>query len=259
MACISLAGLSFCSDRYTFAAFLALVAATTAFAEQPLFISLNATHFIHLQHFATTCIASAFSISGTVLDLLLAPLLVAYGWQPVLLCMLAACVLMLPVMLVVLKVGPLAVGGGAPTPPTSPQARPLDSDAPASAPPLPAMHDDTSASGVVASDALRGGAFWALWASMFLHLIYGSFLTVHLQPLLRTMAAKDVVLASQVSALQFACAIAGKLSSGILLSLESPPKALLFCVAPLAFFASHFLVVDVSLMALLGVGRWLKV
>ena len=126
------------------------------------------------------------------------------------------------------------------------------------------------ASGISAREAFRGGTFWALWGATFLHLLYGSLLSGHLTTLLRTSAGLDVVAASAVTSVQFACAIAGKVLSGALLSLTARPAAsateavstaaartatrrsravrtLLFVLAPLAYASSHLLLVDVRI------------
>ena len=103
---------------------------------------------------------------------------------------------------------------------------------------------------------MRGGAFWALWLSLFLHLTYGSFLSGQLLTALRTGSRLDVRVASSINAVQFGCAVAGKLSSGVLLALPAAAlpyaRALLFVLAPAAYSGSHLLLLDVHLGELLA-------
>jgi len=113
--------------------------------------------------------------------------------------------------------------------------------------------------GITAAEAFRSATFHAMWGATFLHILYGSLLAVHLTTLLRTGAGLDVVHASAITSTQFVSGIVGKVSSGALLSLITPAanrrhpalgrliRLLLFIGAPLAYVASHLLLVNVDL------------
>ena len=304
-------------SRVVFFVLLVLLETATAFAEQPNFICLLATHFDALASFATATIASAFSVAGVLLPLLLSPVLASSGWRAVLFRAAGGCVVLLPFLHLFLKPGTLAVGGsnaashrdvgggstedGTAFKPSaaiaageqgvsSGQRAPFSEAAgcggttsvavggghscaateicgatvdvdggPASdkraaegAAPLPVAVDSRPLAphGTSASEAFRGAPFWALWAATFLHLLYGSLLSGHLTTALRMGAGCDVVTAASINAVQFSCAIGGKVASGVLLSLPSRRAVvlvrwLLFVIAPLVYTFSHLLLLDV--------------
>ena len=99
--------------------------------------------------------------------------------------------------------------------------------------------------GFSTAEALRSIPFWAMVAAMYLHMVYGATITSHLLTALRTDAGMSVTEAAEVMAVQFAFAVCSKLLTGALLTLHSPPRALLFIGAPIAYAASHFLLLDV--------------
>jgi hypothetical protein len=79
---------------------------------------------------------------------------------------------------------------------------------------------------------------------------------------LRTSCGQGVLAASAINAVQFVCAIVGKLLSGALLACEAPAarraiSRVLFVAAPLAFCTSHLVLFDVRLLPLLSgeIGR----
>lgn len=274
----------------SFCAVLVLLVSLTSFAEQPCFICLNATHFRVLVSFASSAVASAFSIAGALLPLLLAPLLASAGWRAALWALGAGCVALLPIMMLFLRPGTLAVGSSIRHLPAKADdtqdpgkgaiaASATSSSSTTTAETASAATTDV-AEGVSAAVAFRGSAFWALWSAMLLHLTYGSFLSGQLTTALRIGSHLDVVQASlalltpyfgpsplltpslelgavqaaRVNAVQFGCAIAGKLCSGTLLamphSVQPLARAILFVLAPLAYCGSHLLLVDVDLVRL---------
>jgi hypothetical protein len=230
-----------------FCTYLVLLLVVTSFCEQPVLVCLNASHFQQMQEVAIVCVSSAFSVSGTVLDLTLSPLLAARGWRAVVWVSVTLAAALLPVMFKVLRPGPLAVGG---------RHRSVTDDSGARATTVVRPLEETQAtSGVAVGEALRGGTFWCLWLAIYLHLTYGALLSAHLPTLLRTMGDLDIVAASQTSALQFGFAIGGKLLSGVLLSSQTvPPRKLLFLAAPVAYCASHLALVDIDIPSLLREG-----
>lgn len=72
---------------------------------------------------------------------------------------------------------------------------------------------------------------------------------------LRDGAGLDVTTAASINSVQFFCAIAGKLTSGVLLALPSEAmvysRAILFVMAPIAFCLSHLVLLQVDVGALL--------
>lgn len=253
--------LAMAPDGAVFAVTLTALVASTAFAEQPCFVCLNATHFVELLSFATSSVASAFSVAGVVLPLALSPLLVAHGWRAVLWALAACSAIALPPVHRYLMPGAIAVGGmrrRVVVQPTHAQGSAAGKAGGAGyASDTGGNAADDLPAGVPAAEALRTGAFWALYAAVGLHLMYGSFLSGHLTTVLRTGCGLDVVLASAINAVQFSCAIVGKLASGALLSLRSEQAQLavrfvLFVASPLAYCASHLLLLRVDTAALLG-------
>lgn len=267
--------------RSLFCVLLIALETVTAFAEQPNFVVLLSTHFDALASFATSTIASAFSIAGALLPLILSPIVASYGWRAAIAVAATSCVLLLPILHAQLKPGALLVGGAhagcAPTrkvtstnSATSPKPLATHSSdgAPSSAAAVtiarpggavPPLQLDAApspvaapafAGGTTAAAAYRSATFWALWLATFLHLLYGTLLSAHLTTALRTGAGRDVVSASAINSVQFGCAIFGKVASGVLLSLPSKHaerwvRWSLFLIAPLLLTASHFLLLDV--------------
>lgn len=78
-------------------------------SEQPAFIVLFATYFDARLGIACTLIASAYSLAGLTLPLLLGPMLVAFGWRTLWLVLAACCLLATPVSCYVLKPGPISL------------------------------------------------------------------------------------------------------------------------------------------------------
>ena len=186
--------LALASTATSFCAVLVLLVASTSFAEQPCFICLNATHFSRLSSVATSVIASAFSVSGGLMPLLLAPALAAGGGRLVLFCIATMMSLLLPLLLLWLRPGPLAVGSGMAiksSPGSSPassaavepdevylccgrrdQQRPKSMISVTS---TPRGQDDAApvATGTTAAEALRTPTLYVLWVATYLCLTYG--------------------------------------------------------------------------------------
>ena len=215
------------AGRNVFIGAIILLTASSAFAEQPTYVVINASHLHTLLSFATSCITSSFSASGAVLPLVLAPALEASGWRTASWCVAAACAIMLPLAILVLKPGSLSVGcGGA-------------SDA-----------KQVGTSDVTAKEALQGSTLWLLMAALYTHLVYGATITSHLLTALRTDAGLSLADAAAVMALQFGSAIFAKLITGALIALPSPPHTFLFSAAPLGYWASHLLLLELDGQAL---------
>jgi hypothetical protein len=275
---VLLALLALTTTNTLFGPVLVLLVAVSSFAEQPCFVCLTATHFDVLVSVAATCVASSFSIAGALLPLFLSPLLASAGWQRVLWAVVFSYVLLLPLLLFKLRPGPLAVGGSARVVPgdlavggkaKSAMASP---ETEAGSHPYGSSNDECGArdvpihetpppgsckpDGVSAEQAMRSGAFWALWLCLFLHLAYGSFLSGQLLTALRTGSHLEVTAGTAIVSVQFLCAVAGKLGSGVLLALPTAAlpyaRAFLFVVAPTALCGSHFLLLDVHMGRLLG-------
>ena len=299
---VLLALLALTTTNTLFGPVLVLLVAVSSFAEQPCFVCLTATHFDVLVSVATTCVASSFSIAGALLPLFLSPLLASAGWQRVLWAVVFSHALLLPLLLLKLRPGPLAVGGSTRVVPgalavggsthslttiaarvttslsgkakssmASPETEagshqygksPYDTssndecgarDAPAHETPPPGSGKPD---GVSAEQAMRSGAFWALWLCLFLHLAYGSFLSGQLLTALRTGSHLEVTVGTAIVSVQFLCAVAGKLGSGVLLALPTAAlpyaRAILFVLAPTALCGSHFLLLDVHMERLLS-------
>ena len=246
------------STRVSFVAFLVAMVITTGFAETPCFVVLLATHFDALASFATATIMSAFSFAGALLPLAFAPVVGSHGWRAVFGINAVCCVIILPVLHRFLKPGPLTVGRNAPT------AVPVPTSAPVPVPVQRAGNGEAAstrmeeksrpspAAGGGTVKAFRSFAFGACWLSTFLHLLYGSLLSIHLITVLQTGAGCDVATASAINAVQFGCAIGGKMGSGALLSVRNSRRAehavrlLLFIVAPFLYAGSHFLLLDIG-------------
>ena len=272
----NIAILSSAMSGTTYCIALTSLIASTAFAEQPCFVCLNASHFEVLLSVATSTIASAFSVAGALLPLLLAPLLATSGWRAVLGAQAISCVLLLPIVCGLLKPGQLRVGSMRTVPrpgtstPDSPAAKTAAESGESTEPTDGAVadsekrrvvstsnDDELPTDGVSASAAFRSSTFWVLWIAVLLHLTYGSLLSAHLLTVLRTSCVRPVLTASAINSLQFLCAIAGKLLSGALLACETPAtqraiSLTLFVVAPLAYCLSHLLLLDVHPAALLA-------
>ena len=232
----------------------------TAFAEQPTYVVIQATFFQALQSVATSSITTSYSASGAILPLALAPVLEHSGWRSVCWSVVGVCSVAVVLALVAIKQGPLAVGERVP----APVASPVGNDSGRSEQQVQSGGKgdavrrkwQQAAAAVVAGasveEAIRMPAFWALAAANYLFMVYAAVIVNHLPMVLRTDAGLGVVEAAQVMSLQFAAAMGAKFAVGFLLALPTPPRRLLFIGAPLAYTATHALLLDVDMQALLA-------
>lgn len=86
-----------------------------SFSEQPAFIVLYATYFDQYLGVASTCVASAFSLAGFVLPLILSPVLECCGYRTLWNMLAVATLSTAPICFWLLKSGPISLKGALPS------------------------------------------------------------------------------------------------------------------------------------------------
>jgi len=86
-----------------------------SFSEQPAFIVLYATYFDQYLGVASTCVASAFSLAGFVLPLVLSPVLECCGYRTLWNMLAVATLSIAPICFWLLKSGPISLKGALPS------------------------------------------------------------------------------------------------------------------------------------------------
>jgi MFS family permease len=208
---------------YVIRAAIALVA---PFGDQPAHICLMGTYFRSLLGVAISAVNSGYSIAGATFPVALAPLVVRFGWRSAWLCLGALCLALALIGCVWLRAGPIPVG-----------SRPTGGSG-------GSVSRATVASGVTVGQAVRAAPLWCLLLAAFLTMYWEGSITTHLLLMLTLDAGKPLTQASAIYSLQYALAVTGKLSCGFLVGLL--PRRLLFTCAPLAFCASHFVLLELG-------------